>query len=319
MPEGAQDRTPLDPAKFQNPLITATGEMRASVPLSALKTLWFNTGSLCNITCSHCYMDSSPTNDDLAYLGLDHVLRYLDEIRTEDLNVPEIGFTGGEPFMNRDLIQMLEAVLERGHRALVLTNAMKPMWQKRQALRALENRFDPSGVQIRVSVDHYTQHAHESERGAGTWAPMAQGIQWLAQHGFALSIAGRTLWHETEDQARRGYQQLCEAWGLPIDCTDPARLVLFPEMDATDDVPEITTRCWELLKVRPDAMMCATSRMVVLRKGDTGPRIAPCTLLPYDRRFDMGAHLAEAHAPVALNHPHCAKFCVLGGASCSSS
>lgn len=318
MPEGAPNRTPLDPAKFQNPLLTATGDERASVSLSALKTLWFNTGSLCNITCAHCYMDSSPSNDDLAYLGLDHVLTYLDEIRTQGLNVHEIGFTGGEPFMNRDLIKMLEAVLQHGHSALVLTNAMKPMWQKRAALRALADRFDTSGVQIRVSVDHYTQHAHEKERGSGTWVPMEKGVQWLAAQDFSVSIAGRTLWNEAEDQTRRGYQQLCDAWGLSIDCSDPAHLVLFPEMDAADDVPEITTRCWELLKVRPDAMMCATSRMVVLHKGDAGPRIAPCTLLPYDRRFDMGALLTEAHTPVALNHPHCAKFCVLGGASCSA-
>lgn len=319
MPEGAHDRTPLDPAKFRNPLITANGDVRASVPLSAFKTLWFNTGSLCNITCAHCYMDSSPTNDALAYLNLDHVRTYLDEIRTHAFDVHEIGFTGGEPFMNRDFIDMLAAVLERGLNALVLTNAMKPLWQKRAALHDLAKRYDLTGLQIRVSIDHYSPDIHEKERGPNTWAPMEGGVKWLAQNGFCVSIAGRTLWDEDEAQARQGYQRLCAAWGLDIDCTDPARLVLFPEMDPTCDVPEITTRCWDILKVRPDAMMCATSRMVVLRKGDATPRIAPCTLLPYDQRFDMGQKLSEAHTPVALNHPHCAKFCVLGGASCSTS
>lgn len=90
-------------------------------------------------------------------------------------------------------------------------------------------------------------------------------------------------------------------------------------MDETQDVPEITVSCWDILGVRPDAMMCATSRMVIRRKEDTGPVVVPCTLLPYDERFEMGRNLADSATSVRLNHPHCAKFCVLGGGSCSAS
>jgi hypothetical protein len=63
--------------------------------------------------------------------------------------------------------------------------------------------------------------------------------------------------------------------------------------------------------------MCATSRMVVKRKESDGPSVVACTLLPYDRAFDLGSTLASASGKVTLNHPHCAKFCVLGGGSCS--
>jgi len=63
--------------------------------------------------------------------------------------------------------------------------------------------------------------------------------------------------------------------------------------------------------------MCASSRMVVKRKGAARPAVLACTLLPYDARFEMGETLAGASGPVTLNHPHCAKFCVLGGASCA--
>ena len=56
---------------------------------------------------------------------------------------------------------------------------------------------------------------------------------------------------------------------------------------------------------------------MVRRKGADHASVVACTLLPYDAAFDMGATLAEAEEPVALNHPHCSKFCVLGGASCS--
>jgi hypothetical protein len=65
-------------------------------------------------------------------------------------------------------------------------------------------------------------------------------------------------------------------------------------------------------------MMCASSRMVVKRKGEGTLRVAACTLLPYHSDFDMGATLVEAVGDVQLNHPHCARFCVLGGASCSA-
>lgn len=66
-------------------------------------------------------------------------------------------------------------------------------------------------------------------------------------------------------------------------------------------------------------MMCASSRMVVKRRGAGRPAVLACTLLPYDGQFELGTTLAEAAGAVPLNHPHCAKFCVLGGGSCTKS
>jgi hypothetical protein len=88
-------------------------------------------------------------------------------------------------------------------------------------------------------------------------------------------------------------------------------------MDMQADVPEITERCWGLLDVDPDGIMCASSRMVAKRKGADRPAVLACTLVAYDPRFEMGTTLAEAARPIRLNHPHCARFCVLGGGSCS--
>ena len=99
---------------------------------------------------------------------------------------------------------------------------------------------------------------------------------------------------------------------------NPAQLVIFPEMDASVDVPEITESCWGILHKSPSDVMCATSRMVVKRKGAQSPVVLACTLLAYDERFELGATLREASGDVALNHPHCAKFCVLSGAACSA-
>ncbi|WP_294532753.1 radical SAM protein [uncultured Rhodoblastus sp.] len=306
----------LSTQKFLDPEWTAKGDRRASVALVRLETLWFNTGTLCNLACENCYIESSPKNDRLAYLTRADVRAYLDEIRTLALPLGEIGFTGGEPFMNPDILGMIEDSLEFGARVLVLTNAMKPLQHLKSPLLDLDRRF-PGRLALRVSLDHYEATGHEKIRGAGSWAPAIEGLRWLAENQFDLALASRKLWHESEAELRDGFRQLCVEQGLPIDTGDPSRLVLFPEMEAHEDVPEISEGCWAILGKSPDQVMCATSRMVVRRKGASSPVVIACTLLPYDPGFEMGATLDKASRPIQLNHSHCARFCVLGGASCS--
>jgi len=305
-------------ARFTDPDWTATGEPRAKVALGGLETLWFNTGTLCNIECRNCYILSSPSNDALVYLSLAEVEAYLDEVAALGLATREVGFTGGEPFMNPDILGMIEAALARGHRVLVLTNAMRPMMRPRprKGLASLAVRFGERLV-LRVSLDHYTQARHDRERDEGSFAAALEGMRWLSEHGIRMAVAGRDLWGEGEAAARAGYGALFAREGFAIDARDPAQCVLFPEMDEAAEVPEITTACWGILGRRPEEVMCASARMVVKRRGAARPVVTACTLIAYDRRFELGETLAEAGGAVALNHPHCAKFCVLGGARCS--
>ncbi len=304
-------------AKFTDPLRTAKGEQRASVALSALRTLWFNTGTLCNLTCARCYIESSPRNDALVYLSAPEVFAFLDEAQARPDPVQEIGFTGGEPFMNPDMLPMLEDSLGRGLPTLVLTNAMRPMMRSRDRLAVL-NRAHPGLLTLRVSLDHHGPALHDRERGPGTFEITMQGLAWLAANGFAVHVAGRAGFSpEPEAALRAGYARLFASRGVPLDAVDPVRLMLFPEMDGAADVPEITTACWGILNKSPDSVMCASGRMVVKRRGVAAPAVLACTLLPYDPQFELGGTLAEADGPVLLNHPHCARFCVLGGAACS--
>jgi hypothetical protein len=306
----------LDPAKFRDPAVTAKGETRATVALRALETLWFNTGTLCNLTCRNCYIESSPRNNRLAYLTVDEVEQYLNEITRDRLPTKLIGFTGGEPFMNPAIVAMLDAVLSRGLDALVLTNAMKPLRKLRAEMLALRERYGDR-LTIRVSIDHHDRAIHEQERGRRSWVPALDGLIWLARNGFKIDVAGRRLTGETEQSLRDGFAALFAAHEILVDAHDPVRLMLFPEMEPERDVPEITTACWGILHKSPDEVMCAGARMVVKRQGASTPAVLACTLLAYDPRFEMGTTLAEASAPVSLNHPFCASFCVLGGASCS--
>ncbi len=309
----------LASAKFEDPRVTAKGETRASVVLGELETLWFNTGTLCNIECANCYIESSPTNDRLAYLTSAEVGAYLDEIEQLQLSTRELGFTGGEPFLNPQFPDMLADSLDRGYEVLVLTNAMRPMMRPAVRDRLLQLQAQHGErFTLRVSLDHYTRMLHDTERGAGAWQAAIKGMRWLATNGFRLSVAGRSCWGQSDERARQGYARLFEDEQFPIDAADPSQLVIFPEMDERVDVPEITVDCWSILDVDPTTMMCASSRMVVKRQGATAPTILACTLLAYDAQFELGETLATATDTVQLNHPHCAKFCVLGGASCSA-
>ncbi|MFN7674117.1 MAG: radical SAM protein, partial [bacterium] len=295
----------LSPLKFQDPLRTAKGEERAFVAFEGFQTLWFNTGTLCNITCVNCYIESSPTNDRLVYLTPQDVTPFLDELAVVQPGAVEIGFTGGEPFLNPDIIEILTLALERGHPVLLLTNAMRPMMRPRvqEGVQGLITRFGDQ-LTFRVSLDHWSASFHDQERGEGGFEETCVGLDWLAAQGAKLAIAGRTLWGESQEASQAGFRALVAARNWPIDVEQPLSLVLFPEMDARVDVPEITPACWGILGVDPKGLMCASSRMIVKRKGAVATDVLPCTLLPYEPEFEMGETLAGSLGSVRLNHPH---------------
>lgn len=218
--------------------------------------------------------------------------------------------------MNPYIIPIMEECLKRGFKLLVLTNAMRPMMKCSNELLRLKDIYAEQ-MTLRISVDHFKRELHEEERGARSWELMMKGLQWLSENGFNVDIAGRTRWGEDESALRQGFAELFQKYDIKINAQDKKQLMLFPEMDEAEEVPEITTACWEILGVSPDDMMCSSSRMVVKRKGDEKPSVMACTLLAYDQQFNMGYTLKEASSSVQLNHPHCAKFCVLGGGACS--
>lgn len=302
--------------KFSHPDITAAGEPRASVEPMELETLWINTGSLCNLSCENCYIESTPTNDRLAYISVAEVKTLLDEIAAESFATQEIAFTGGEPFLNPEFMAILRLCLQRGFRVLVLSNAMKTMMKCSDELMELHSRYADK-LKLRISLDHYTEALHAKERGSRSWKPAITGLKWLSEQGISISVAGRTYWGESEQAMREGYAHLFEQEAIHLDAYDSSQVILFPEMDLSVDVPEITTGCWKILGKSPAEIMCSNARMVVKHKQDDHLSVMACTLLPYDQRFNMGKTLREAWQPIKLNHPHCAKFCVLGGGSCS--
>lgn len=275
--------------KFQDRFVTATGETRASVALNNPQTLWFNTGTLCNIECASCYIESSPTNDSLVYISSDEVKDYLDQIEACTWPVTEIAFTGGEPFMNPNMIDMARISMQRGYSVLILTNAMRPMMRKAMQAGLIDlNASYPGKLTLRVSVDHYLPELHDEERGKGSFAKTLRGMEWLRDSGIAMAVAGRTVWGDSDAESRAGYAAFYGLHDFSIDAQNPGQTVLFPEMDASKPVPEITTGCWDILGKSPTEVMCSSSRMVVKRKGAKTPAVLACTLLPYSPSSNSG-------------------------------
>lgn len=297
--------------------ITGKGESRAYVDLIKLETLWFNTGTRCNLQCENCYIESSPTNDELLFITLKEVESYLNEIVELDLGTKNISFTGGEPFINKEMLPILKLCLERNYQVLILTNAYRAIDRYFDDLAELNQNY-PGKFSLRVSLDHYTAEIHDKERGKSTFTRTLNTIKKLTDLGLDLSIAGRSLAHESRVQALAGYQNLLDEYDIDLDVSTGENIVIFPEMSSSKDVPEITTACWDILNVHPDQQMCSSERMVVKRKGSDEPVVLPCTLIAYDEQFELGKTLKESFQRVYLNHPYCAQFCVLGGASCSA-
>jgi sulfatase maturation enzyme AslB (radical SAM superfamily) len=299
--------------KFKNQKVTADGSNRAFIEARNIKTLWFNTGTLCNIECKNCYIESSPKNDSLAYLTFEEVKSFIDEAVDKNLGTNEIGFTGGEPFMNKDIMKMIDYSLIKRLKVLVLSNAMKPMLNRTKELIKLNN----SNLTIRVSIDHYEKEKHEEIRGKNTYDVMLQGLKWLNENNFNYTLATRLLWNEKEEDLRKNFGTFIKNNNLRLDTNSPKDLVTFAEMDEKIDTPEITTSCWDILNKDPNDIMCSWSRMVVRKKNSKNPSVIACTLLPYADEFNLGETLTNSLQKIYLNHKHCSKFCVLGGSSCS--
>lgn len=299
---------------FLNKNFTSDGKQRAYVELKNIENLWFNTGTLCNLQCNDCYIESSPTNKNLQYINLLEVKKYIEEIKKYNFGTKFIGLTGGEPFMNPYIIEILKYLLERKFKVLVLSNGMRPIELKFKMLLSLPNL---NNLTIRISLDHFSKEYHENIRGHNTWKIVIKNLIWLNKHGFNLNIASKLKINESEENLRDGFYKLFKKTRLNIDSYNKNELILFPIMNYEVAATEITQDCWKILNKNPESVMCFNSRMIVKRKGETNTKVLPCTLITKDKEFELGYDLISAKRKVFLNHPFCSQFCVLGNSSCS--
>jgi molybdenum cofactor biosynthesis enzyme MoaA len=280
-----------------------------SVPLLALDTLWFQVaGTLCNLRCTHCFISCSPTNDLHGMLSLAEVRARLEE--ASRLGVREYYFTGGEPFLNPELLEILEETLRQGP-ATVLTNGLLLTPARCARLREL---FDASeySLDIRVSIDGTTAAQNDPIRGEGTFARILQGIQNLAEAGINPVVTVTEALPDAGDEA--GRERLL-AWMRSIGLPRPRLKVLSLFRIGAEAARERGYEAWETLRGRTlddaalAALQCSTSRMVTSRG------VYVCPILLDEPAARMGDTLDETLRSFPLAHGAC-HTCHACGVTC---
>lgn len=285
--------------------------MHPNVPLVALDTLWFQVaGTICNIECTHCFISCSPKNHSHEMLSLADVQARLDEARA--LGVREYYFTGGEPFMNRDILPILEATLRQGP-ATVLTNGMLLRPQVCSRLRELFDASDYS-LDLRVSLDGFDRESHDAIRGRGVWDRVMIGLENLAHVGLNPVITVTTAAEGVASaEGRTRFLQLIREMGFPR----PRLKVLSLFRIGAEEKRTRAYEDWERLmneslsEAEAAVLQCSSCRMV------TSKGVYVCPILIEEPEARMGETLAGTMREFPLRYGAC-HTCWVDGVTCTT-
>lgn len=277
-----------------------------------LDALWFQvTGTLCNLRCVHCFISCAPDNDSFGHLSMEEVARRLEE--SVSLGVREYYFTGGEPFLHPDIVDILTLSLSYGP-TTVLTNGtlLKRRHVEPLAAAAAASRWS---LEFRLSLDGFDADSNDPLRGAGSFARSIAGFELLLSHGFLPIVTVVRTWDAgAEPEVYRRFVAALSARGCrqPRVKTMPA-LRIGAEAERTGGYGAHERVTNEMLaEYDLDQLVCAHSRVVT----DRGVWVCPILLDAADG--DLGDDLGRAAGtPFALAHPAC-HTCWLHGAICAN-
>ena len=187
-------------------LTAALPEAGAAPPLGS--RLWLYTNFNCNLSCDYCCAGSSPQAAPRR-LGPEVARRACEEFA--GLGGREILLTGGEPFLDPDLGELVAAA-ERWAPVTILTNAMV---FGRGARRRLLEGLDRDRVTLQVSLDSGTSLLHDRHRGAGSFDRARAGIAQARELGFRVRIAATV--DEADATEEAGLHELLDGDGVPAE------------------------------------------------------------------------------------------------------
>ncbi|PLX66053.1 MAG: radical SAM protein [Denitrovibrio sp.] len=290
---------------------TPDGDSRGYIQPKLLKDLWFHTGTACNLNCPFCFEGSSPGNDRLQMVTLSDIQPFFKE--AVSLGVSHFSFTGGETFVNGDMIKILDCALDINP-CLVLTNATDPLAEKFEEIEKLKDKKHK--LSFRVSLDYPYETLHDKGRGEGNFRLSLKMMSELNKLGFKVSVARKQKAGEDKQAEDSLFLPVLKEAGLPED----TNIVSFPELytpGSLPEVPQITEACMTTYKTEEERaqFMCSYSKMVV--KIDGKMLVYACTLVDDDPDYTLGDNLTDAmRARVMLRHHRCFS-CFASGTSCS--
>ncbi len=283
-----------------------------AVGLQALDELWFQvSGTVCNLRCRHCFISCAPDNHSHWFMTREQVRRALDD--SVALGVKEYYFTGGEPFMNREMEEILADTLELGP-ATVLTNATLILPRRARKLAELA-ASSPYSLELRVSLDGITREMNDAIRGEGAFDRCLEGIRNLVAEGFLPIIPCMRSWPEEETvRYLEGFRKLLAGVGYHrprIKILPP--LLMGEEARRTrgyEDTERVTRRMMDGFDA--SQLLCSRARLV------TATGVQACPILLESPSARVGDTLEEAaRTPARLKESACFT-CYLSGAICSN-
>jgi AdoMet-dependent heme synthase len=279
------------------------------VPFVALDTLWLQIGgTICNLRCTHCFISCAPDNHRHEMMSLEEVRRSLDQ--AVRLGVREYYFTGGEPFMNRDLFPILEETLRVGP-ATVLTNGLFLDPDRSRRLRALADASDYS-LDIRISLDGWGSGDHDRIRGPGTFRRAMEGARnlWATRLNPVITVS-EAAEAVGSAEGRLAFLEILRDLGLTRPRLKVLALFRMGEEEKRSRGYAFSERldAEDLGRDDLEALQCSSGRMVTSRG------VYVCPLLIDEPRARMGASLTETLRPFELAYGSC-YTCHVTGVTC---
>lgn len=279
------------------------------LPLRWLDTLWVQvTGTLCNLTCRHCFITCGPNNDSHPFMSRAQVEQAVEDALKVGLR--EVYFTGGEPFLHPDIVALIRFVLDRAPLS-ILTNGVLI---DQSLARELKTIFDASAysLDLRVSLDGTTPEQNDPIRGRGTFEQIMSGVRALADAGLNPVL---TITEVDEYAGDPGYREAFRNLLADAGLTRPRLKFLAPFRIGREayrgrgyDEHELLQE-GDLLEGEAEALQCSSCRMV------TAKGWYPCPILIEQDEARMGDSLSEAMRTIRLDHPAC-YTCHVEGVSC---
>ena len=290
---------------------TSNGSARGYIQPNLLRELWFHTGTNCNLRCPFCLEGSKPGDDRIGFITFEEAKSFMEEAL--DLGVKKFSFTGGEPFLNPDMVKILDFALNHCP-CLVLTNGTEPIMNRIHELMPLHDKAN--SLNFRISLDHPDAEEHDLCRGRGNFQKSLTTLGRLYKIGFGVSIARLIQPGEDVNSVDEAYRPFFKSVELPENLT----IISFPDFSppgSIPNVPEITDKCMTtyLDEEKRNKFMCNFSKMVVKKNGRVG--VYACTLVDDDPDYDLGKTLTESmKIRVMLKHHRCYS-CFAHGSTCS--
>ncbi|MCH7879181.1 MAG: radical SAM protein [candidate division Zixibacteria bacterium] len=290
---------------------TRQAQCPAQVGIESLDNLWFQlSGTICNLSCSHCFISCSPQNDSFGFMGQKQIRDFVEQGKS--LGVKEFYFTGGEPFLNKEIYGILKDTLAVGP-ATVLTNGTTI---RKRAAQKLKNISDATiySLELRVSLDGFDARSNDRLRGSGSFDSALKGIIALVEASFLPIITAVQTWPDTEHPA---ILEKFKALLAGIGYTRP-RIKIIPALNLgayknmrKDTPDEILVTEEMMVGYDQSQLICSNSRLV------TEQGVYVCPILLDSPEANLGGTLSESMRPYALTHKTC-HTCYRYGAICSN-